>query len=246
MNRIPLQAQIRSTIKKSATKALRRSGAIPGVVYHKGEDSVAVQFSYKEFQSVLHTEAGRNALIDLKVKNDKGRKQRTVVVKALQEDPVSGNVLHVDFHQISLTEKITVHIPIHEKGESPGVKNEGGVLESPLKELEVECLPTEIPENIEIDISKLDLNDSIHVKDVTLPESIKVLTDPDMVIVQVKPPVVEKAEETTEEVTEPEVIGEKKEEGEAEEADEGAKDQVPKKDKAEKSEKPEKGDSGKK
>ena len=226
MARIGLTAENRDCSRKSVTKSLRKSGFVPGIVYHKGENSVPVQVSSKELLAVLHTEAGRNVLIDLKLKDDKAKKQRTVVVKELLHDPVGGGILHVDFHQISLTEKITVHVPIVEKGESPGVKNDGGVLETLLREINVECLPTDIPEHVEIDIGKLQINDSIHVRDLVLPESVKLLSDPDMVIVQVKVPVVEKPEEPAEAATEPEVIGEKKEEGEEEagKAEEGKKE----------------------
>ena len=239
MARIELTAETRPVTKKTNLKAMRRSGAVPGVVYHKGDPSVSIQLEGKALLSVLHTEAGRNVLIDLKVKDEKTKKQRTVVVKDLQHNPVNGDILHVDFHQISLTERLTVNVPIVEKGEAPGVKNDGGVLESPLRALHIECLPTEIPEHVEIDISGLKLNDSIHVRDIHLGGSIKILNDADMVIVQVKLPVVEKVEEAVEAPAEPEVIGAKKEEGEGEE---GAGEKTEKAEKPEKSEKAEKGE----
>ncbi len=240
MARIALSAEKREQTNKSLMGILRRGGSVPGIVYHKGDKSVSIQVSGKSLTAVLHTDAGRNVLIDLKIKNEKPEKSRTVVVKELQHDPVRGDILHVDFHQISLTEKIMVNVPIIEKGEAVGVKNEGGILESPLRELHIECLPTDIPEHIEVDISGLKLNESIHVRDLKLPAAIKILNDPEMVIVQVKLPVVEEvAAPGTEEVKEPEVITEKKkEEGEAAPGEKGEKGAA-KEAKPEKSEKAE-------
>lgn len=240
MARISLNAEKReNTGNKSAIRTMRQLGTVPGVVYHKGDASLAIQLSDKALLEILHTQAGRNALIDLKVSGEKAAKQRTVVVKALQQEPVSGRLLHVDFHQISLTEKIKVRVPIVEKGESIGVKNEGGILEAPLRELEIECLPTDIPEHVEVDISNLALNQSIHVRDLVLPPALKILSDSDMVIVQVKLPTVEKPAEAVEEAKEPEVISEKKKEEEAGEAP-AAKGEEPKKEKSEKAEAPKK------
>ncbi len=239
MARIALVAEKRVETNKSLIRRLRHGGAVPGVVYHKGDKSVSIQVTGKSLLQVLRTEAGRNVLIDLKIKNEKPEKPRTVVVKALQHDPVKGEILHVDFHQISLTEKIMVNVPIIEKGEAPGVKNDGGILETPLRELHIECLPTDIPEHIELDISGLKLNDSIHVRDLKLPAALKVLNDPEMVIVQVKLPTVEEAAPAAaEEAKEPEVITEKKKE---EDETAPAAGGEAKKEKAEKPEKPEAG-----
>lgn len=230
MARIALSAEKREQTNKSIMRGVRLAGGVPGVVYHKGDKSVSIQVNGKSLFQVLHTDAGRNVLIDLKIKNEKPEKPRTVVVKELQHDPVRGDILHVDFHQISLTERITVNVPIVEQGEAPGVKNEGGILESPLRELHIECLPTDIPEHVEVDISELKLNQSIHVRDLKLPAALKVLNDPDMVIVQVKLVVVEEAAPLVEEAKEPEVITEKKKE----EGEEAAKEAKP--EKAEKAE----------
>lgn len=214
MARIALAAEKRNPGPKSALLKTRQSGFVPGVVVHKGDPSVAIQLSNRALSNVLHTEAGRNVLIDLKIKNERPEKQRMVVVKDIQRDPVHGGILHVDFHQISLTDKIVVNVPILQKGEAVGVRNEGGVLETPLRELHIECLPTDIPEHIEVDISGLALNQSVHVRDLAVSPNIKVLSDPDMVVVQVKLPAAEEAAPAAEEIQEPEVISERKPEGE--------------------------------
>jgi large subunit ribosomal protein L25 len=214
MEQIEINVEQRAPGDKSLLRRMRRTGLIPAVVYHKGEKTVPIQVTESDFWKVLHSEAGRNSLINLKVKDEK-KKQRTVVVKDIQSHPVTGQVRHVDFHEISLKEKIVVNVPVVERGDAPGVKNDGGVLETPLRELQVECLPTEIPEHIEIDVSKLNINEAIHVKNLIVPSNIKLLNDSDMVVVHVVPPAKEISAETPEgEAKEPEVIGEKKEEGE--------------------------------
>ena len=221
MEQAKLVVEERPKEERKSAKAIRLAGRVPAVVYHKGDVTKAVTLGDKDLHRVLHTEAGRNVLIDLKIKNEKNAKPRTVVVKEIQYHPVSGNALHVDFHQISLTEKIRMVIPVVEKGESVGVKTEDGVLEFPLREVEVECLPTEIPEHIEVDITNLHMNDAIFVKDLPLPSAVNILNDPEMLVVKIAPPHVEKEpEEALEEAAEPEVIGEKKEEEEGEEAKE--------------------------
>lgn len=244
MSQIELIAEKREVTAKGDTRRLRVAGFVPGIVYHKGQPSLPIKLADRQLWTALHTDAGRNVLIDLKIKNDTSKKKRMVLVKDLQHNPVTDRVTHVDFHEISLTEKLTINVPIVEKGEAVGVKSEGGVLEVILRELHVECLPTDIPEHIEIDVTNLKLNQSIHVRDLHLPGNLTIKNDPDMVIVQVKLPVVEEvpAPGTETEATEPEVIGAKKEEGEEGEAAEGKEGAAPKaaaadKDKAAKPEK---------
>jgi len=230
MEQVPVTVEERPETLKPEAKSLRRQGLIPAVVYHKGDSTVAVTLGESDLHRVLHSEAGRNALITLTIKDKKGDKTRTVVVKDIQFHPISGKALNVDFHQISLTEKIKVLVQVIERGEAVGVKTEDGVLEFPMRELEIECLPTDIPENIEVDVSNLHVHDSIYVRDLSAPSNVTVLSDPEAVVVHVVPPRVEKpAAEVGEEVTEPEVIGEEKEEAEgaeekpAEAAPEGEK-----------------------
>jgi len=239
MARIALNANIRETNTgtKSAMRTLRASGSVPGVVYHKGEESLPIQLGARSLFEVLHTGAGRNVLIDLKVEGAKKAKPtRLVVIKEIQQNPVNGTVLHVDFHEVSLTEKIKIQVAIVVKGEAPGVKTEGGMLENSLRELEIECLPTDIPEHIVIDISGLALNQSIHVRDLKLSEKLKVLNEEDMVIVQVRLPEEVSLETVPEgdEAKEPEVIMEKKkEEGEEAAAGDAKKGGEAKSEKAE-------------
>jgi large subunit ribosomal protein L25 len=146
--------------------------------------------------------------------DDKKDSQRKVLVREVQRDPVTGAILHLDFHQISLTKKLTIQVPIHLVGIPVGV-DDGGILQHALRDLEIECLPTAIPEKIEVDVSHLKIGDSVHVGDIKV-ENAEILSDSKSSIVSVVPPTVFKEPEVAAPVTEeePEVIGEKKEEEE--------------------------------
>ncbi len=237
MDKIILNTQARETIGKGACKKLRQKDMIPAVVYKQGQKTLSIQVETAEFIHALHTSAGENAIITLefpsskketpagkqtgKTKGSAGAK--TVIIKEIQYHPIKENILHVDFQEISLTEKITVNVPIVLKGESVGVKTDGGVLEHITKELEVECLPTQIPEKIELNVEQMKIGDIVHIKELATPAEIKVLTDSEQAVVSVSPPAKEEEilppEEAAEEAQEPEVIAEKKvEEREAAEA----------------------------
>lgn len=211
MEQIKLKASIREGRGKQAVKKLRRDGLVPGVVYHRGEEPVSIELPGRELQKILHSHENENILINLTIEKEK-KKSRAVIIKELQHDPVKRNILHVDFNEISLTELITVEVEIEAKGEAVGVKQEGGFLDHPLRQIKIQCLPTEIPGHIDVDVSGLKLNDSIHVKDLKVSDKIKVLTDPEALLFQVKK-IEEKVEETEPGQTpELEVIREKKEE----------------------------------
>ncbi len=212
MEQIKLKVSVREERGKQAAKKLRQKGFVPGVVYHRGEESVAIVLPDKEISKIVRDAGGENILINLTIDKDKKSKGRSVIIKEIQHDPVKRNILHVDFNEISLTEKIVVEVEVVAIGEPIGVKQEGGVLDHPLRELKVQCLPTDIPKNIEVDVAGLKLNDSFHVRDLSLSDKLKVLNDPELLLFQVKLPVEEKVEETPAEAPELEVIREKKEE----------------------------------
>ena len=227
MEKISLEAEIREKTGKSSSGRLRRTGYIPAVLYGGKEESQPLIVNTKDLEKALSTEAGENVIISLKI----GDKVRTVIIKELQTDIVRGDLLHVDLCQISLEEKLKAAVPIEVRGESPGVK-EGGILQHRLREIEVECLPTEIPESIPIDVGDLGIGDSLHVKDLKVTGDIKILADEEQTVVSIVPPTVEEVTPPTpeEEAAEPEVIGEKKEEpseeaGEAKEAKPPAKEE---------------------
>lgn len=236
MEEVKLKVELRKDAGKEAAKRLRRLGTIPAVIYGKGEKTIPIKISARELEKVLHTAAGENVLINLKIAHTK-EAGKTVIIKELQHDPVKGDIYHIDFNHISLKEAIEVKVPVTTKGESPGVK-EGGVMEHILWELEVECLPTQIPEKFEVDCSNLAIGDAIHVKNLFIPEGIKVLNPPEDVVVSVVPPKAEEEVPVEEEVIEPEVIGKKKEE--EEEVPEEAPEEKPKEGKPPKGEAPKK------
>jgi ribosomal protein L25, Ctc-form len=215
MEEINLLAQARKEVGRSKVKSLRTKGAIPGVVYGEGKKSQAISVDKKTFLRILKSQKGENVIINLSIAADeKKSKEIPVLIKELQHDPVSDELIHIDFNQISLTKEIKVKVPIVAKGEPVGVKQDGGSLAHLLWDLEVECLPTEIPAHIEVDVSNLLIGDAIHVKDLIVPKKVKVLHEPDLVVLSVAPPVKEVLpEEAAVEgaPTEPEVLKEKKE-----------------------------------
>lgn len=238
MENVILDAELREELGKGKVKALRRSGFIPAVVYKHGGKATSLKLAKKDFIKTLHTKAGENVLITLQISKDKSAKKtssKTVLIKGIQLDPVKDEVIHVDFNEISLTEKIKVKVPIVDKGEAIGVKRDEGVLEHILWEVEVECLPTQIPQKLEVDVTKLEIGQDIFVKDIPVPEGVKILADPESIAVSVKPPKEEIIlEEPAEGLAEPEMIREKKPESEEEAAPEEAPKEAPKQKKEDK------------
>ena len=232
MEQVTLGAEVRTELGKQRNRHLRQAGFIPAVVYRHGKSTLALKVPQGELARVLHTERGENVVISLTVAGESKQekaKERLVMIKEIQHEPLYGSILHVDFHEISLSEKLKVNVPIETKGESIGVKQDGGVLEHTLREVEAECLPTQIPDRFEVDVTALEIGDSLQVKDIPVPEGVRILSDPALTIFTVKPPFVEKVAEVvpSAEVTEPEVIKQRKEEEEPAEGAEEAKKKGP-------------------
>ncbi len=214
MEEIILYVEERQELGRGKVKDLRDKGFIPGIVYAAGKDSQAIKVPRREFLHLVHQYHIENAVINLKMKDDSKQKARACLIKEIQYDPVVGDVVHLDFNEISLTKNIKVNIPVAAKGEPVGVKQEGGSLEHVLWEIEVECLPTQIPKNIEVDVTQLKIGDSVHIKDLKMPSGVKILNDPDSIVLSVAAPMKEEVpvEAVEGEVKqEPEVIREKKE-----------------------------------
>jgi len=211
MERVTLGVEKREKSGKGGARSLRRSGVIPAILY-KGGNSLPVQLSGKELSQFISKTAGEQVIVNLQFSDD----TRQAIVKDYQIDPVMGNLLHVDFQEISATEAIRVMVHVVIKGEAIGVKRDKGILQHGLREIEIECLPDKIPGHVDVDVTNLGLGQSIHVSDLKLGEGIKVLTDPDEVlttVIAVKEEVAAPAAVPTETV-EPEVIkkGKKEEE----------------------------------
>ena len=218
MEKVILKADVRTGTGKTVAKDLRAKGIVPANVYKGGQGAMSIQVPISGLAEALQTKAGDNVLITLKITGgDKAVKDKTVLIKEIQREPIRDGILHVDFNEISLTETLKVDVPLASKGEPVGVKVDGGILEHIMWEVQVECLPTDIPEKIVVDVSNLKLGESLHVKDITAPEGVKVLNDPELIVMIVKAPKAEvvKEEVAAEGAAEPELIRKKKEEEEA-------------------------------
>jgi large subunit ribosomal protein L25 len=210
-----ISARSREGRGKGAARQTRREGRIPGVLYGHGEDSVPLSVDANELQRLVHTISIENTIVDLDLGSGEPYK---VLIRELQRHPFRDEFVHIDFFHVAMDEQIQVEVPIVLIGTPTGVKNKGGVLDHQLRELEVFCLPGSIPEKIELEVSHLDIGDSIHVSDIQLPD-VEILTDLDRAVVAVLAPTVIEVEEVAEEApTEPEVIGRGKEAEEEEEA----------------------------
>jgi len=211
---VPLVGQVRPGTGKGPARQARFAGLIPGVLYGKGETPTAVNIPKREFELALKAHSGGNVIVALALDGGAGQ---NAIIREVQRDPVSHDILHLDFHHISLTEKVTVDVNVHLVGVPDGVKNGGGILEHITRTIQIECLPTQIPSHIDADVSALGIGDSVHVRDLTVTNA-KVISDDDVTIATVVPPTVlteTPAVGVAPASTEPEVIAKGKgEEGE--------------------------------
>jgi large subunit ribosomal protein L25 len=194
-----LDARKRDGRGKNEARRLRVSGRIPAVVYGARKDGqppegVPVAVDPKEVLRILHSESGANTLINLKLE---GGVESRVMVRDYQLDPITHQLLHADFYQLAMDKEIVVSVPVVVKGEAAGVKQQGGLLDFVTREIEVRCLPTDIPEHIDIDVSELMLHQSIRVKDVPTNPKWKAVTDGETMLVHVVMPKAEESAATT-------------------------------------------------
>lgn len=195
-----LEATVRDTFGKNEARRTRRSGQLPAVVYgaaSKGAtaNAIAIAVDPKDLLRILHSESGANTLISLKLGGDGDAR---VLVKAYQLDPVTHHLLHADFYRVAMDRAIQVTIPIVLKGEPVGVKQQGGLLEFVRREIEIECLPGDIPEHLELDVSELGLHQGIRLRDVATDPTWKAVTELESMLVHVTQPRVDEAAETPE------------------------------------------------
>ncbi len=211
-----IEAQQRTPGGKNVNRRLRSSGVIPAIIYGPGNEPIAISLDPQIVQGILHSETGRNSIFSIKVD---GKKRDNTMVKDYQLDPVHGELIHVDFIQIAMDQILTLEVNIEIIGEAKGVKIDGGIMDFVTREIEVECLPKDIPESITVDVTELEINDYIRVSNLEVDSKVKILTDPEVVVVTIIPPVKEEEPEVeeVEETEEPEVIkkGKASEEGEA-------------------------------
>ena len=222
MDENELEVTLRTKRGKGANHQLRRSGQIPAVLYGRAMETFHLTLKPEALKKILTTGARENTLISLKVSGPGSEKigKKTVMVKDLQVHPTKRTYVHADFYAIAMDEKIEVEVPIRLIGKAEGVKV-GGILEQPRREVRVRCLPSDIPEFIEVDVSALNIGDSLHVQDMAAAAKCEIVADTNFTVASVTPPISEAkyeeivtAAEGEKEIAQPERIGEKKEEAE--------------------------------
>ncbi len=202
MERPVLTAEIREEMGKEKAKKLRSRGLIPAIFYGPKSQSIPLVVQSKELAKALQTEAGENVLIDLDIRKGDQSDRKVVMLKDIQIDPLERMMLHTDFYEVTMDQMITVEVPVHLVGKPEGTKM-GGILEQVRRTIQIQCLPTDIPKSIDVDVTPLMIGDSIHVQDIRV-EKARIISETNFTIATVVPPVVEEkaAEAVAPEVTE--------------------------------------------
>jgi len=213
--------------RRSGVKKLRLTGRVPAVIYGRQTQTRNLEVGLKEIEDLIHHSVSETILVDLAVEGD-AKSGRLALVQEVQHHPLSGKVLHVDFHEVAEDEKVTVTVPVETTGEAAGVKTEGGVLEHVLFKIKVRALPRDLPEVITVDVTPLEIGQSIHLGEIPLPAGVEVIGDKKIPVISVAAPITEAQEAAaleaaTTPLAEPEVLKEKKEEGAGEAAGASAK-----------------------
>ncbi|HLI30640.1 MAG TPA: 50S ribosomal protein L25/general stress protein Ctc [Terriglobia bacterium] len=213
---LTIEAAPREGFGKNAARRLRFAGRLPAVIYGGESEAISVTVDPRQLASILRSEGGHTSLLNLEVR---GGEQVRVMVKDWQTDPVRGSLLHVDFVRVTSNTRVRVKVPIHVTGEPQGVKLQGGIFEFVLREVEMECLPDDIPEHLTVDVSELTIGRNLRVSDLQAGPNVKVLTDPNRVVAHVVALKVEEepiaAEGAEAAPAEPELIRKPKAEAEA-------------------------------
>ena len=221
MKSLKLKAFPRTSVRRKGAKAVRSAGRIPANIYGKTAAPQNLEVDSTEFSDLVHAAHSEIILVDLAVDGD-SRAERLALIQDVQHHPLTGNVLHVDFHEVKPDEKVTIKVPVEAVGEAVGVKSGGGTLEHVLLKLRIRALPKDLPEQINVDVSALEVGKSIHIGEITAPAGVEILGDKHITVLAVAAPVTEAAA-TTEaapaaagaEAKQPEMIKEKKEEAAA-------------------------------
>jgi large subunit ribosomal protein L25 len=208
MDKPVLNARTREITGKGAAKKLRKNNQIPATFYGPSREPLKLAMDYPELEGLIKRSGGENIILDLKVKSEDGTQTWNVILKDLQIDPIRDTYLHADFYEISMDKEITVNVPIHLINTPAGVEEEGGILQHVRRELSVSCLPDKLIEALEVDVSQLEIGDSVHIRDLVLPEGIKSLDEENLTIAVVAPPTVMPEEAVEEEVEEEALEGE--------------------------------------
>ena len=206
---LKINAQLRTESGRNAVKKIKQAGFVPAVIYGAKDPARNLQINEREVSRLLGHATSESVLVEVKIQDGD---TKTALIQEVQHHPVTGAIMHVDLHAVSMDEVLTAEVPVETTGEAEGVKTGGGVLEVILRTLEIECLPADLPEGITVDVSALNIGDAIHVGALSLPKGVTVLNDAALTVVSVAAPTV--VEETTPSTAEagaqPEVINEKK------------------------------------
>ncbi|MBA3881199.1 MAG: 50S ribosomal protein L25 [Chthoniobacterales bacterium] len=210
---VTLTAERRTALGRSAVRKLKAGGAVPAVIYGAKVKPETLQISKRDISALLSHAAGENILVELEVA---GAANRLALVQEVQHAAIGGDVLHVDFHAVSMDEMIEADVPLEPTGTPNGVRNFGGLLEQSLRSLSIECLPRDLPDLITVDVSALNIGDAIHVREIQLPVGVTTRVSPDLTALSVMAPTVEEAPAAVAEpAAAPEVIREKKDDSAA-------------------------------
>lgn len=224
MEEIKLDVQVRTELGKTEVKKVRHQDCVPAVVYGGKKEATVIKIDRRSYERIRRQHQGEGVVFHLNVlEGEKKLRDYAAIVREEQHDPVSDEVLHVDFKRISLKEKLEIKVSVRAVGEEPAGVKQGGSLDHHIWELDIICLPTQIPECIDVDASALEIGDAIHVKDLVLPEGVVTNHDPEDIVLSVVPPMKEEElEAEAEEGEEPEVI--KKEKGEDDQGEDKAEE----------------------
>src|SRR5919201_2456444 len=183
---VKLKVEPREGTGRSAVRKLKARGVVPAVIYGAKDKPQPLQVAARDINAMLSHASGENILVELEIAGQKT--PRTALLQEVQHSPVGGDVLHVDFHAISMDEKIEANVPLEPLGIATGVKNFGGLLDQNIRSLTVECFPKDLPDKITVDVSALNIGDSIHVRDIKLPEGVMAKVQPDLTAFSVAAP----------------------------------------------------------
>jgi large subunit ribosomal protein L25 len=207
---VKLIARPRTVSGRNAVKTVRARGAVPAVIYGARTTPSNLEVTRRDIEIILSHSVGENILVDLEIQDGSKVTNQLTLIQEVQHHPIRRQILHVDFHAVSMTDKINAEISVEPFGESDGVKNFGGLLEQNIRSVSISCLPQNLPELIKVDISAMKVGDSLHVRDLVLPEGVEVNDDADLTVFIVAEPKVAEATPASGAAKAPEVIKEKK------------------------------------
>src|SRR5262245_1456118 len=197
MKTVPLTAYPRTLGRRAGSKTLRSKGRVPAVIYGGKATPQNLEVNAKDLENLIHHSVSENLLVDLAIEKD-ARPKRLALVQEMQHHPLNGALLHVDLHEVSETEKVTVMVPVEPLGEAAGVKTGGGVLEHVLFKIKVRCLPKDLPEVIHVDVTALEIGKSVHIGEIKAPAGVEILGDKNIPVLTVAAPVTEAEEAAAE------------------------------------------------